>query len=69
MELLICSPSARVGSTKPVGGDAVQLQLGRITASRPVKSEFYCPRNLSRLRWQQGSRSSAPRGKWHLRRS
>lgn len=30
MELLICSPSARVGSTKPVGGDAVQLQLGAL---------------------------------------
>lgn len=30
MELLICSPSARVGSTKPVGGDAVLLQLGAV---------------------------------------
>lgn len=30
MELLICSPSVRVGSTKPVGGDAVQLQLGAL---------------------------------------
>lgn len=30
MEPLICSPSARVGSTEPVGGDAVQLQLGAL---------------------------------------